>query len=326
MFKRLLLVETLVTIFTLPAFANAISGSDQMLTNESRCDADTLGVSEGSVTIKAQWSARNYTCSEGNYLDADTALCTPCPAGSYCGGFEDVAFDDSNIGIRPCPDDYENSEEGTSSDSGCYKLSSVSCESRNPYVYGHGVAVYRNASTQCRQFYGNESCNLIESDACDIVGLECDGGYESQSVDGHLECVSNRVHCAAGTYLPAGQTACETCLADHYCPVGDYEPGGAVDQGITVCPDGLKSPAGTSAVQDCGRILRIGENDRLYLHADKRTHPSLAVKVDGKMWYANLTPISEGARPISEGTTKTMHVVIDGVEYTVHTAKYKSGE
>ena len=88
------------------------------------------------------------------------------------------------------------------------------------------------------------------------------------------------------------------------------------DQGIAYCEDNLKSPQGATSIKDCGYVLRIGE-DRIFLHKDKRTNPSLRVDIKGEAWYANTTPISAGAQPLQSG--KTFHIQTPSGEYTVHT-------
>lgn len=130
--------------------------------------------------------------------------------------------------------------------------------------------------------------------------------------------------CAAGEYVPLGGTQCVTCLADNYCTGGTlYEEGPASAAfGITGC-GGLKSPSGSHSVNDCGHILHIGDSSTLFLHADRQTTPSLVVDIDGTQFFADTTPVSEGIKTISAGDTKTLRLLYQGQEYTVHSRIYE---
>ena len=98
------------------------------------------------------------------------------------------------------------------------------------------------------------------------------------------------------------------------------------DQGITgVCSGKLKSPYGSTSEDDCGYVLHFGDGagDKLYLHATKRTSPSLAVQIDGQVWYADMTELndSDDAKVLyKDYSNKKLHAVVNGQEYTVHTS------
>lgn len=128
--------------------------------------------------------------------------------------------------------------------------------------------------------------------------------------------------CPAGHYLPKNHTNCldddTICAPDHYCAGGTYTYNTTQDQGAQTCPNGLKSPAGSKNENDCGHLLHIGE-ETLYLSKNKQTgRPSLAIRVGEQTYYANMTPISEGAKPITNGASSKLHVISNGVHYTVH--------
>jgi len=324
MFRRLLLMGLLTTILVMPAFAALPSSSHPVIPageSEAMCISDVLGTSEDgkTVTFRAVWEPNKYNCGAGYYLNLEDAACARCLAGYYCEGFSDFSFDGTTHGLEKCDDEYPNSAESATAATDCFKVTDVSCSEKNPYIYGHGTAVYRGGDiTQCKQYYGADSCDLIGANACDIVALNCADGYESKTVDGELQCVSNKVHCEPGEYLPAGSESPAVCPADYYCTGGDYDVNPNADSGATKCAPGLKSPVGAKLLADCGHILRIG-GDRLYLHSDKNTHPSLVVQIDGQPWYADMTPVSAGKKTIStDAGSKTMHMTVDGVDYTVH--------
>ena len=313
MCKRLLLAVMLATVLVMPVFAG--------ITNESKCDVSTLGVTEGTVKLKANWNPKTYNCDPGYYLNAQTGECTICPHGSYCEGVEDVVYDNENHGTETCKPGW-TSDKGTVSEAGCYQIDTVMCAEQNPYTHGHGTAVYANTQTICKIYYGTEDCIVDNSTACDILRLNCEPGYRQETIDGVLQCVPAGVNCPAGTYLPRNSTSCSTCPGNSYCSGGTYDAPESTDQGIVACAHGLKAPRGARSAKDCGRILHVGE-DILHLHKDKRTEHSLVVKVDGVNYYADATPISEGVKTINPESTETLRIKIDGVEYSVHETIYE---
>lgn len=324
MFRQLFLTGLLTTMLTLPAFADvssvkipAIAASESVV----MCDSDTLTTAENGATVvfKAVWKSKIYSCGPGYYLNKENAACARCLNGYYCEGFSDFPFDGTNHGLHECPEGYINSGEAATAESNCFKVVDVACADKNPYVYGKGTAVYRNSVTQCKKYAGNETCDLIDEHACDIVSLNCEQGFVAKTVEGTLRCVlETKVHCDAGEYLPAGEQVPTKCPENNYCPGGDYDFDLMQSSGIFECPEGLKAPEGAKLPEDCGHILHI-DRDKLYLHSDKSTHPSLAVRIDNQDWYANTTPVSEGKKPIStEPNSRTMHIKVKGKEYTVH--------
>lgn len=340
MLKRLFFGLVLVVTLSSPlvAFAeNTTPSLDEEMTTTSTidnlplvndgayCDSRTLGTSKdgGSVVLEAVWAAKKYTCAAGYYFNASVFGCSACPKGSYCPGFFEVEYNKKNHGEEACPENYV-SDIKAKSENDCYTISHVECSKKNPYTYGHGVAVYSNTDITCKKYFGNESkCVLTEEDqdACTIVRLDCEEGFEEREIDGERRCIESAVECPAGQYLAKGQRTCDVCTEDSYCPGGKYDIFAEEDQGINKCDDSLKAPAGARSENDCGIILRI-DGDALYMHADKRG-PSLVVDVNGKLWYADATPVKDGEETIYTNTNKKLHVLINGNEYTVHTAIYK---
>ena len=346
MFKRLLLVVMLAVMLVSPGFAALVgcedgsciiscsNGSCQVKETQM-CDASTLDVYSGNVTLKAKMVPHSYSCEPGEYLKitSESAGCATCESGYYCAGTENILFDGVSHGAVQCSADYPNSDVGATSSSNCYKIETVPCRFKNPYDGGNGLAVYAfeertdadvvNGKVKCKTHSGqrSEDCELVDSSLCEIVRLECDAGYKQEEVNGEKVCVGvDMVRCVAGTYLKKGESNCSVCPEGAYC-AGSGEDVFAVssteDQGIAYCEDNLKSPQGATSVKDCGYVLRVGE-DRIFLHKDKRTSPSLRVDIEGEAWYANTTPISEGKKLLPSG--RSFHVQTPTGEYTVHTA------
>ena len=338
MLKRLFLMVLCVVTALSPVvvFAEDTEPSSEntgvsLINDGAICDVSTLGVAEDgdSVRLRAKWNPKIYNCEVGYYLktNAESADCALCPANSYCAGFSDYVYNENetDYGRTACPSGYHTDAEGSTQKQDCYKTETKTCAVKNPYTVSHATQVlYSNESTTCTEHFGGEAvCDL----SCDVSGLVCEAGFEPHEEDGVWTCIDIAINCDAGTYLPKDSTECVICPANNYCGGGRYNASDSEDQGIETCKNNLKSPEGTSSDKDCGVVLHI-DGDILYLHADKRgTGPWLAVKDSkGRVWYANTTPVGEGrinAQPVSDGATKELHMMVDGVEYTVHTTLYQ---
>ena len=112
------------------------------------------------------------------------------------------------------------------------------------------------------QVAGN-SCNACGANSTSSGGTAatctCNKGYSSNgtasgSSTSTSGCSIIKVTCAAGKYLPKGQTACVNCPAGSYCKGGtQYSYSATQDQGITdSCPTNYpNSAAGSDAITDC---------------------------------------------------------------------------
>ena len=285
----------------------------------------------GTLVLYAQWTIKTYDCPAGQYWNKTE--CAECLDGSYCPGVNNVTVGNEIYGLIACDADayYLHSDNGRTKQGNCYKEVSVPCATKNSYADAHGVVKYNNPTGYaiCKQYYGNESddCILTDEHACDIKELVCNDGYVLDP--NTTTCVSAKIKCAPGTYLPNGTNECAVCLEDNYCVGTEYiDVFQDYDQGIDLCSNvengGPRSPAGSKVPEDCGHILHIGDNDenKLYLHADKNTDgPSFVAEIDGKPWYGSMTAvdIDNIAKPISaKDGAKKFHIKVNGKEYTVH--------
>lgn len=121
--------------------------------------------------------------------------------------------------------------------------------------------------------------------------------------------------CEPGYYLSSSTNKCVICEKNHYC----------INNVMNACPDDLVSPVGTSDAKDCGKIIRVGE-DMMYLTQRMTELPALAVKIEGKVFYAKLTPIDKGEKPMNINTEHSLRTKIDGVEYSIHDNTTKGDE
>lgn len=117
-------------------------------------------------------------------------------------------------------------------------------------------------------------------------------------------------YCEPGYFFSSDVAECVICDENHYCVGGEN----AV---MESCPDGLISPTGTVVADNCGKLMRIGDG-MLYLTQTQQTTPALAVRIDGKVYYAKTTPVSDGEKSMNINTEYSMRTKIDGVEYSIH--------
>ena len=188
----------------------------------------------------------------------------------------------------------------------------------NTYTCESGYYLPVNG-TECTICPSNSWCpggDLVFSESEDVGINPCPDNMTSDEGSADVSDCSADIHCDAGYYLPANSLVCERCQNNYYCPGGDLTPADA-DVGINECPAGLVAPAGTADIGNCGKVMRIG-NNVLYLTQTRQTTPALAARIDGVVYYARTTPVSNGLRHINENTTDYLRTNIDGTEYSIH--------
>lgn len=139
--------------------------------------------------------------------------------------------------------------------------------------------------------------------------------------DGEIDAIAiyddESYHCNAGYYLPQDATECVKCAKDSYCGGGTFAYNAESAQGITACPDNMNSLPGASTVGECGKILHAGE-DVMYLTSEKQTAPAFAVMMNNKTYYAKMSPVENGKKPMNKDTTRSMKVLYNNHEYYVY--------
>ena len=94
-------------------------------------------------------------------------------------------------------------------------------------------------------------------------------------------------NCAAGYYLPADGIECVICPSNNKCIGGTYTFNETIAQGIELCPNNTPyAPTGSDRCYPY--ILHVGDNN-IYLKSPKQTTPSLNIKLNGDIFYANMT-------------------------------------
>ncbi len=94
--------------------------------------------------------------------------------------------------------------------------------------------------------------------------------------------------CNTGYYLPANMDECTICPKNSYCVGGTYTFNETLTQGIEQCENGYFAPTGSAVCYP--HILHINNNN-IYLKSTKQTTPSLNIKIDNDIFYANMTTI-----------------------------------
>ena len=297
MFKRAIFAGLFSALLVLPAFSSQIRPDDQ---NRVMCDAGTLGVDSGSVTLKAVWIPNisgKITLDSNIYTDSSDI------GGALSSVFVVPAEAYSKYGVGLFPDSF--AKEGTE----IAQLTSI--PSKPGYEF---KGFYTEKYAGGTQVIDANGAVLPAAKTIITETAERTVWYA------HWELVA--VDCVPGTYLPENTNVCQVCPENSYCTGGMFQVFQSLVQGIDSCDTvkpGLKSPAGSKVATDCGKILHIGDNGKLYLHSGgKDTSPSLVVGIDGENWYANTTPISDGKKPMSADTQKQLHINYNGKEYTVH--------
>jgi len=146
-------------------------------------------------------------------------------------------------------------------------------------------------------------------------------GYEGNDTtnytkwNGKVSCVEypNQL-CSPGEYLPNTASVCQPCTENSYCTGGTFTVNTAGAQGIDMCPNDWYSPAGMSSVDQCGRILHIGDNV-VYLRSAKKTTPSLHIKVGDDVFYGNATTLDV---PVHAGVERKLKVRYGNNTYSIY--------
>ena len=95
--------------------------------------------------------------------------------------------------------------------------------------------------------------------------------------------------CSAGYYLPANVDECTLCPADNICSGGTYTFNETIDQGIVACTAPTPyAPTGSAVCYP--HILHV-DDGLVYLRSTKLTSPSLHIRIEDDVFYANMTTI-----------------------------------
>ena len=117
--------------------------------------------------------------------------------------------------------------------------------------------------------------------------------------------------CSRGYYMPANTDGCVVCPENNYCPGGTYTFNETIAQGVLECPDGMFAPVGSWECYE--RILHV-DNSVVYLKSHKVTEPSLHVKYEDRVYYANMTTVPT---VMNRDSTHFLKIKYNSTEYYV---------
>ena len=288
-------------------------------------DANTvrnLTVTNGAtITFVAQWAVNSISCSAGNYLDGNE--CKACPVDSYCtgGAWE---YDGGVHGLNKCPDINEKygaysagfldvlAKTPHASINDCRATFSFVEKWYVDFVAGQDDSTveqpdagYDKKLNERGMIYVNCDYNSDTQEYdrnCTGIALMCGAGYISRfdgtpydagDFENYLYYATSPQDAIENTCVPVGDgywsPSAESCVS-----ISDSDELNACIQDTVTqknkCPNNLRTIGygfGADEAGDCGRILHV-DNSKVYLRSEKRTTPSLNVRVDGVVYYGDM--------------------------------------
>ena len=236
--------------------------------------------------IQAQGSACNaetrvcplktWTCKQGYYLS--DGKCVECTDGYFCPQNDNERHE--------CPAGYKGSDGNRGQNTDCY----VSCSAKT--ITG-GTTTVVNAK---------EHYNGSAYPACKY-NVNCNAKYGA-SGDGTSDPAC--AWCEPGKYSAGGNNACEDCsIPDNATATGN---GSTKDNCPWECDDGYNLTPDDKCEQFCAAgvtHIHLGTGLKIPLYSSKRTTPSINVRHNGTICYADLI----------EGESTGLHVKYNGKTY-----------
>ena len=131
-----------------------------------------------------------------------------------------------------------------------------------------------------------ENATYLNNNEC----VPCPPGYNADVETGKTSISECKIHCDGGSYIANANDA--TCTN---AGVGYWISENTVNYGYTnspsQCPNGLTTigyGAGADEANDCGHVLRIG-NNVIYLRKNKKTPHTLNLRINDEIFYANMS-------------------------------------
>ena len=215
------------------------------------CPTEMPNSAAGSTNAGACYAS--VTCPAGQYLPMGQLTCAPCTNGNYClgGTFNSSAV--ANQGLTACDSATPMSPTGATSASAC--SAGVNCAAGTYLPADASECVACPAGSWCGGGIFGFNANAAQGiTQCDSETPESPANSTSAN-----DCYTT-ITCAAGQYLPSGETTCADCTVGNYCAGGDFHSNVATAQGLTPCPNGTPfSEVGSSANTQCyANLLCLG--------------------------------------------------------------------
>ena len=207
--KKRYFLGLLTSLFILAGGAFSAGGTDL-----STGTAGNIGTGGTVVTPGGGQVGGDATIAGSGYLCDDTRMYFKCGAGYYGKDTQMGLYDPNKTQRYP------------------YTTECLKCGDNSTTPAGVvGTSPFLRACN-CNTGYTSDGQPLNDSNGTSTTG-----------------CQLATVHCDAGTYLPAGGWACESCGTGDICPGGDFNYNASEDQGIEKCPDGYTTDEGPVTTQ-----------------------------------------------------------------------------
>ena len=261
--------------YTVSSGYYSTGGTTTTRTGQSQCGGNTYYCRSGM----------RYSVTPGYYSTGGTSTTrtgqSQCTGATYCTG-----------GVKyNCPSETtawtRHGGTGWTSYTQCYEETSMSL-----YQYCTAGVIRRYAI----------SSSQWSNNVTQITAVQADEGAYITSRDANMTCEL----CPGGYYSEGGAVyECTPCGTESYCSAGFQN----------MCMDGLSTIGygpGADEEGDCGRILHVG-NNKIYLRSEKKTTPSLNVKIGNLTLYGNMSTSVDAPLKITSGST-TYSVYDDSME------------
>ena len=202
---------------------------------------------------------KDYTCSSGYYLPADSTTCTECEANYYCPGGLLEWSETQDSGKNACPLTFSYSNTGQSAPTSCYARITAY---PNGGIYDEGP--FGGYPIPYNAYYNTEDSMFVATTEYyrfktlptqptrtgynfagwqytlppnNLTGLlDTTTNYSASFMEVYAQWTPKQITCQPGYYITAGSENCDTvCPAGSYCTGGTFTYNGNV-QGKAPCP------------------------------------------------------------------------------------------
>ncbi len=268
------------------------------------------GNSGTSASNHAGSTSCKTTCAAGKMvLSANAACSTPdntTYGASWYTAQHTVAYGSTSKGlslVNSCPtSNYVTPNNTTQSNHNDSTDCTITCEAGTVVASSNA-----NCTTPSGSWYSGKHTVVAGSTSSSAQKQSCVNGYATPNTttqSNHDDKTDCTITCGPGEYVAAANGLCENVGA------GYYFAGGKVSQGSTNTRGQCTAPLttigygyGANEADDCGRILHAGDNT-IYLRSEKRSSPSLRVKVGDQIFYGALSTSLQGALKVKKDNTQ----------------------